>query len=114
MGLRQARVLATRGEIPEARFQFEEAIRLRPDSAEARLDFGRLLADHGELAAAIRQLEGAVRLRPDFWRAHFELAMVLGQSGNAGAAREHLNIAAKGSDPDVRAQALDVLQKLGR
>ena len=107
-------MLATRGEIPEARFQFEQAIRLKPDSAEARMDYGRLLADHGELAAAIRHLETAVRLQPDLWRAHFELAMALGRSGNAGAAREQLTIAANGSDPEVRAQALDVLQKLGR
>ena len=112
--LNLARVLATRGEIPEARFQFEQAIRLKPDSAEARLDYGRLLADHRELPAAIRQLETAVRLQPDLWRAHFELAMVLGQSGNAGAARAQLTIAAGGSDAEVRAQALDVLQKLGR
>ena len=112
--LNLARVLATRGEIPEARFQFEQAIRLKPDSAEARLDYGRLLADHGELPAAIRQLETAVRLQPDLWRAHFELAMALGQSGNAGAAREQLTIAANGSDAEVRAQALDVLQRLGR
>ncbi len=112
--LNLARVLATRGEIPEARFQFEQAIRLKPDSAEARLDYGRLLADHRELAAAIRQLETAVRLQPDLWRAHFELAMALGQSGNAAAAREQLTIAANGSDAEVRAQALDVLQKLGR
>jgi 3-hydroxyisobutyrate dehydrogenase-like beta-hydroxyacid dehydrogenase len=53
-------------------------------------------------------------LQPDLWRAHFELAMVLGQSGNAGAARAQLTIAAGGSDAEVRAQALDVLQKLGR
>ncbi|MGP0071799.1 MAG: tetratricopeptide repeat protein [Bryobacteraceae bacterium] len=112
--LNLARVLATRGEIPEARFQFEQAIRLKPDSAEARLDYGRLLADHRELAAAIRQLETAVRLQPDLWRAHFDLAMALGQNGNAEAAREQLTIAAKGSDAEVRAQALDVLQKLGR
>jgi predicted CXXCH cytochrome family protein len=112
--LNLARVLATRGQIPKARFQFEQTIRLKPDSAEARLDYGRLLADHRELAAAIRQLETAVRLQPDLWRAHFELAMALGQSGNRGAAREELTVAANGSDAEVRAQALDVLQKLGR
>jgi predicted CXXCH cytochrome family protein len=112
--LNLARVLATRGEIPEARFQFQQAIRLKPDSAEARLDYGRLLADRSELAAAIRELETAVRLRADLWSAHFELAMTLGRSGNTGAAREQLTIAANGSDPEVRAQAMEVLQKLGR
>jgi predicted CXXCH cytochrome family protein len=112
--LNLARVLATREEIPEARFQFEQAIRLKPDLAEARLDYARLLADHGELAAAIRHLETAVRVQPNLWRAHFELAMALGRNGNTGAAREQLTVAANGSDPEVRAQALDVLQRLGR
>ncbi len=112
--LNLARVLVTRGQIPEARFQFEQTIRLKPDSAEARLDYGRLLSDHGEFNAAIRQLETAVRLQPDLWRAHFELAMALGRSGNAVSAREQLTIAANGSDAEVRAQALDVLQRLGR
>jgi predicted CXXCH cytochrome family protein len=112
--LNLARVLATRGEIPEARFQFEQAIKLKPDSAEARLDYGHLLVDRNELAAAIQQLETAVRLKPDLWRAHFELAMALGRNGNTGAAREQLTLAANGSDPEVRAQALDVLGRLGR
>jgi len=112
--LNLARVLATRGEIPEARFQFEQTIKLKPDSAEARLDYGRLLADQGEVPAAIQQLETAVRLQPNLWRAHLELAMALGRRGNTGAAREQLTIAANGSDAEVRAQALDVLQRLGR
>jgi tetratricopeptide (TPR) repeat protein len=111
--LNLARVLATRGEIREARFQFEQAIRLKPDFADARMDYGRLLADQNELAAATRQLETALRLQPDLWRAHFELAMALGRSGNTGAARQQLTIAANGSDPEVRAQAMDALQKLG-
>lgn len=112
--LNLARVLSTRNEIPKARFQFEWAIRLKPDSAEARTDYGRVLAALGEFPAAIQQLQAAVSVQPNLWRAHFELAMALGRSGNTGAAREHLAIAARGSDPDVRAQALDVLQKLGR
>jgi predicted CXXCH cytochrome family protein len=112
--LNLARVLATRGEIPEARFQFEQAIQLKPGLAEAHLDYGRLLADHGEYAAAIRRLQTAARLQPDLWRAHLELAMALGQSGNPAAAVPELRIAAKGSDADVRTQALEVLKRLGQ
>jgi Flp pilus assembly protein TadD len=85
-----ARVLATRGEMAESRFQFEQAIRLKPDLAEARLDYGRLLADRGKSAGAIRQLETA---KPDLWRAHLDLAMAL----------EQLQITANGSDAEVRA-----------
>ena len=109
-----ARVLATRGEIPEARFQFEQAIQLKPGLVEAHLDYGRLLADQGEVAASIRHLQTAARLQPDLWRAHLELAMALGRGGNAAAAIPELKIAANGSDAQVRAQALDVLKRLGQ
>jgi tetratricopeptide (TPR) repeat protein len=112
--LNLARVLATRGELPEARFQFEQAVRLKPDFAEARVDYGRFLADRGETAAAIRELETALRSQPSLPRAHFELAMALGRSGNSAAAIPHLKIAADGTDPEVRAEALDVLHKLGQ
>ena len=112
--LNLARVLATRGEMPEARFQFEQAVRLKPDFAEARVDYGRLLSDQGDLNGALRQLQEAIRLQPDFWRGHFELGMALGRSGNAAAAVQQLRIAANGADPTVRAEALDVLRKLGQ
>ncbi|MBV8730746.1 MAG: hypothetical protein JO336_13160 [Acidobacteriia bacterium] len=108
------RMLATRGEIPAARFEFEQAIRLKPNLAEARVDFGRFLEDRGELPAAIRELETALRLEPGLWRGHFELAMALGRSGNPAAAIPHLKIAAQGTDAQVRADALDVLHKLGQ
>jgi hypothetical protein len=51
-------------------------------------------------------------LQPSLWRAHFELGMALGRSGNPTAAAEQMRIAANGSDPQVRAEALDVLQRL--
>ena len=112
--LNLARVLATRGEIGEARFQFEQAIRLKPDFAAARLDYARLLEDRGDMAAAITQLQAAVRQQPDLWAAHFELGMALGRKGDSRGAIEQLRMAANGSDANVRAQALDVLRKLGQ
>jgi tetratricopeptide (TPR) repeat protein len=112
--LNLARVLATRGEIPEAAFQFQQAIRLKPALIDARVDYGRLLVDRGDLSGAVRELEAAVRLQPGLWRAHFELAMALGRRGDQRGAIEHLNIAANGSDANVRTEALEVLHKLGR
>ena len=64
-------------------------------------------------AAAVAASGLSVRLQSDLWRAHFELAMRLGRSGDTKAAREQLTIAANGSDAEVRAQALEVLRKLG-
>jgi Flp pilus assembly protein TadD len=107
-------VLATRGATADARFQFQQAIRLRPDFAEARLDYGRLLGGQNDWRGAIREFEAAVRLQQDLWRAHFELGMALGQTGDSRRAIEQLTLAANGSDPSARAEALDVLHKLGR
>jgi Tfp pilus assembly protein PilF len=87
---------------------------LKPDFAEARVDYGRFLEDRGEMAAAIRELETALRSQPGMPRAHLELAMALGRNGNAAAAIPHLKIAADSTDPEVRAEALDVLHKLGQ
>ncbi len=112
--LNLARVLATRGEMAEAGFQFQQAIRLKPDFADARVDYGRFLEDRGEMAAAIRELETALHSQPNLPRAHLELAMALGRSGNPSAAIPHLKIAAGGTDPEIRAEALDVLHKLGQ
>jgi hypothetical protein len=53
-------------------------------------------------------------LQQDLWRAHFELGMALGQTGDSRRAIEQLTLAANGSDPSARAEALDVLHKLGR
>jgi Flp pilus assembly protein TadD len=112
--LNLARVLASRGEIAEARFQFAEAVRLNPNAAETRLDYGQLLAGGGDMAGAVRELESAVRLQPNLWRAQFELGMALGRRGDSTGAIEHLKIAASGSDAEVRAAALQVLQQVGR
>jgi predicted CXXCH cytochrome family protein len=112
--LNLGRVLATRGEAPEARYQFEQAVQLKPDLAEARLEYGRALEDRGDSAGAVRELDAAVKLQGDLWRAHLELAMALGRKGDSTRALEHLKIAANGSDAEVRAAALEVLQRLGR
>ena len=76
--------------------------------------WGSLLATKGDLAAAIRELQAAVQLQPDFWRAQFELGVALGRNRDYTAAEEHLRIAAQGTDPDVKDQARQLLQRLGR
>jgi predicted CXXCH cytochrome family protein len=147
-----ASVLASRGalanQIAEARYHFEQSIRLKPDYAEARLNYARmlaliqetgeaekqvqaaiaadagmagahqllgaLLATRGDLEGAKRELQTAVRLQPDLWRAHFELGVVLGRARDYAGAEEHLKLAAQGTDPDAKASALQLLQRLGR
>ena len=59
-------------------------------------------------------MSAAVRLQPDLWRAHFELGVVLGRTRDYAGAEEHLKLAAQGTDPDAKASALQLLQRLGR
>ncbi len=49
----------------EARRNLEEALRLDPNLAEARLELARLAAEQGDLAAATRQIEQAATQLPE-------------------------------------------------
>jgi hypothetical protein len=55
-----------------------------------------------------------VLLQPDLCRAQFELGAVLGRKRDADGAKEHLRIAAPGTDPAAKADVRQLLQKLGR
>jgi hypothetical protein len=59
-------------------------------------------------------LQLAVQLKPDSGRAQYELGVALGLKRDRAAAIEHLKLAAGGSDPDARKDALELLRKLGQ
>lgn len=92
--------------------QAKAAVEADSSNAAAHDLWGYLLAARGDEDGAAREFQVAVRLQPDFWRAKYELGAVLDQKGESAAALEHLTIAAKGADPDARAAALQLLQKL--
>ena len=57
--------LEQKGQIDEAISQFQEALRLQPDDAEARYNLGNALAEKGQPDEAISQFQEALRLKPD-------------------------------------------------
>jgi Flp pilus assembly protein TadD len=61
----------------EAISQFQEAIRLRPDNANAHNNLGVALYRKGRTGEAIRHFEEAVRLKPDYADARKNLDVVL-------------------------------------
>ena len=67
---------------------FQEAIRLRPDYAEALNSLGLVYVQAGEDEKAAAAFREAVRLRPDYADAHQNLGAVLTTSDAAGAVRE--------------------------
>lgn len=66
------------GRRSEAIAQLEEAIRLKPDYAEAYDDLGVALEElPGRLGGAVADFEEAIRLKPDYADAHYDLGNAL-------------------------------------
>jgi tetratricopeptide (TPR) repeat protein len=78
--------------MPDAIAQFEAAVRINPDLAEAHNNLGRALAEvPGRLADAIAQFEAALRVNPDSAqtreRLNEALAKLHEQAGRSGGGR---------------------------
>jgi Flp pilus assembly protein TadD len=69
--------LGAQGRPTEAEAELREAIRLRPNLAEAHNNLSNALADQGKYDEAGAELREAIRLRPNFAEAHRNLALVL-------------------------------------
>lgn len=102
--------LAGLGRFPEAREQIEAALRIDPKFPDAHNFHGTLLAHDGNPDAALNEFLEAARLKPDFALAHLNAAKILLDKGERDRAREELELAAKGDDESVRAQAASLLR----
>ncbi len=81
--------LANTGRLPEAMSHYEQALRIKPDIAEARYNLGIALAQVGRLPEAMSQYEQALRLRPDYADVHCNLGNAFLQEGKLGDAIGH-------------------------
>jgi len=73
----------------EAMWHFKEAIRLKPDLAEAYFDVGSVLQKTGHLEEAIVKYNEAMRLAPDLAEAHNNLGNILQKMGHQEEALPH-------------------------
>ena len=73
---------------PQIVAAFQNAIRLRPDYAQAHNSLGLVFLQTGDDEKAIAAFREAIRLRPDFADAHQNLGAVLTASDPAEAVRE--------------------------
>jgi predicted CXXCH cytochrome family protein len=112
--LNYARMLASIDRTGEAEKQVRAAVEADRGMAGGHQLLGSLLATRGDTDGAERELRTAVQLQPDLWRAQFELGVVLGRKRDFAGAEEHLRLAAQGTDPDAKASAQQLLQKLGK
>jgi tetratricopeptide (TPR) repeat protein len=81
---------------------------------DAQHSYGVVLALMGAHAEAIAALRAAIALAPDRSQVRVDLADVLAAIGRVNEAVREYEIAAKATDPEVRAAAQDALRGLGR
>jgi Flp pilus assembly protein TadD len=78
--------LEKKGQTDEAIQQYQEAVRLKPDYAEARNNLGDALLNKGQTDEAIQQYQEATRLKPDYAEAYYDLGIALVQKGQTDQA----------------------------
>ncbi len=110
------RVHLARGELAEAQREFERALELDPDNAEALIRIGSVERARGSVAEAERYIERALQVDPDSITALCELAEIKRDRGELDESirlyREALSI--NDSHPFVYVGLGDSLQRAGR
>jgi predicted O-linked N-acetylglucosamine transferase (SPINDLY family) len=74
--------LAQNGQFEEAVASFQEALRLRPESAAAHNNLGNVFVEQGRVDDAVRSFRQALRYKPDFVSAHSNLGEALRRQGH--------------------------------
>ena len=84
------------GRMPDAAAEYEAALRIDPDLAEAHYDLGLALSGMGRPAEALSHFEAALKIRPDYAEAHNNLAVTLvGTPRRAAEAMAHFEEAVR-------------------
>lgn len=105
--------LAVRGQFDQAQRQFEMAVLYQPNMAEAHETLGTLAARKRDWRTAIKHYRDALQARPGYDRALLGMGTALAAGGDVLSARSYLQQAAASSNPDVRNEALEILQATG-
>ncbi len=90
-----AGLLASLGQLPEARYLFERSIRFKPDYAGARLNYARLLANTNQLREAEIQAQAAVEADAGLAAAHELWGYLLAARSDADGALRELQAAVR-------------------
>ena len=78
---------AGRGRTDEAIAHYQEALKIKPEYAEAQYNLGIALAACGRIDEAVEHYQKALEIRPDYAEAHINLGTVLLNQGRRDEAR---------------------------
>jgi tetratricopeptide (TPR) repeat protein len=112
-GIELGSALMDQGKLDEAIRQYQEAVRLKPDHANAHNNLGAALDEKGQTDEAIRQFQEAIRLKPDHAEAHNNLGIALGKKGQTDEAIRQFQEAVR-LEPDYADAHYDLSVALGR
>ncbi|MGH9338134.1 MAG: tetratricopeptide repeat protein [Acidobacteriota bacterium] len=93
---------------------FRNAIRILPNFAAAHNNLGKLLARRDDFHHAQYHFEEALRHYPGWAEAHLNLGTILAIQGNFREALSHLKEAAQNSDPKIRKEAQETIERINR
>jgi hypothetical protein len=114
------------GKLPEAVASYQQALRLRPDSAATHYSLGSALQVQGKFAEAAASYREALRLRPDYVEALNNLGNTLREQGQLSesvasferamilrpqSVEAYINLAAALQDQGKRSEAADRLEQ---
>jgi tetratricopeptide (TPR) repeat protein len=80
--------LHNRGDLDAAIKSYKEALKIKPDYAEAYINIGNVLKDKGDLDAAIESYKRAIVIKSDYAEAHYNMGVALKEKGETDAAIE--------------------------
>ena len=110
-----ARALLGQRRLDEAEAGFREALRRRPDMADAHRDLAQLIwMRTGDIAAAIQVLEAAIRSNSDDPVLRYVKAKALEYAGDLQGAYEALGPAVARGDTTPQVMAADLASRIGR
>jgi Flp pilus assembly protein TadD len=95
--------LEHRGSFAEAIENFEAALRMNPNDADAHSALGFAFAVEGRLREAFEQFDQGLRLRPRLATAHTGLGLLLARQGDLSAAADHFRRALESDSRDAQA-----------
>ncbi len=78
-----------KGELEDALFQYSEALRIKPEYADAHYGMGLVLFAQEKIDEAIRQYLKALKIRPRYSLAHYNIGNALAKKGDLDEARIH-------------------------